>query len=283
MQSQTSIRVPDTFTTLLPACLFSAASAHPSISTGKERDTESGLDYLGARYYASSMGRFMSPDWSAQAEPVPYARFDNPQSLNLYSYVLGNPLRANDPDGHCGWSELGQCFSNLWNYSHFVTNGELNGALASDAQNALKTLSAAGVQIGGVPAAQALQGKSNKEIVDALAGAQSAVASGRMQSIALNFDTSQLQHEFSHAGDFGIKGNWNKQAGEDFQKALEDIVKGPNTTEYTVTFRGEPGFKVYLDQPSGKAVVFDPNGNFRAAWDLGRNQVREVVVDGTLH
>jgi RHS repeat-associated protein len=30
--------------------------------TGKERDAESGLDYFGARYYGSSMGRFMSPD-----------------------------------------------------------------------------------------------------------------------------------------------------------------------------------------------------------------------------
>src|SRR5262249_15221182 len=30
--------------------------------TGKERDTESGLDNFGARYDSSSMGRFMSPD-----------------------------------------------------------------------------------------------------------------------------------------------------------------------------------------------------------------------------
>jgi RHS repeat-associated protein len=41
--------------------------------TGKERDTESGNDYFGARYYASSMGRFMSPDWSAKEDPVAYA------------------------------------------------------------------------------------------------------------------------------------------------------------------------------------------------------------------
>jgi RHS repeat-associated protein len=41
--------------------------------TGKERDAESGNDYFGARYYGSSMGRFMSPDWSAKVEPVPYA------------------------------------------------------------------------------------------------------------------------------------------------------------------------------------------------------------------
>jgi hypothetical protein len=30
--------------------------------TGKERDTESGNDYFGARHYLSSMGRFLSPD-----------------------------------------------------------------------------------------------------------------------------------------------------------------------------------------------------------------------------
>lgn len=68
--------------------------------TGKERDPESGNDYFGARYYASSMGRFMSPDWSAQAEPVPYAKLDNPQSLNLYSYMRNNPLSGVDSDGH---------------------------------------------------------------------------------------------------------------------------------------------------------------------------------------
>jgi RHS repeat-associated protein len=68
--------------------------------TGKERDTESGLDYFGARYYASNMGRWMSPDWAAKTQPVPYARLDNPQSLNLYAYVANNPLSRIDPDGH---------------------------------------------------------------------------------------------------------------------------------------------------------------------------------------
>ena len=68
--------------------------------TGKERDTESGLDYFGARYYASNMGRFMSPDWSAKIEPVPYSKLDNPQSFNLYAYVGNNPLSNADTDGH---------------------------------------------------------------------------------------------------------------------------------------------------------------------------------------
>jgi RHS repeat-associated protein len=68
--------------------------------TGKERDTESALDYFGARYYSSNMGRFMSPDWASGTEAIPYAKLDDPQSLNLYAYVNNNPLGFTDADGH---------------------------------------------------------------------------------------------------------------------------------------------------------------------------------------
>jgi len=68
--------------------------------TGKERDTESGNDYMFARYYNSATGRFLSPDWSVKVQPVPYAKLDDPQSLNLYDYVRNNPLSRTDPDGH---------------------------------------------------------------------------------------------------------------------------------------------------------------------------------------
>jgi RHS repeat-associated protein len=61
--------------------------------TGKERDTESGLDYFGARHYAGGLGRFLSPD---------RGRFQSwdPQTLNRYSYVTNNPLKYVDPDGN---------------------------------------------------------------------------------------------------------------------------------------------------------------------------------------
>lgn len=71
--------------------------------TGKERDSESGLDMFGARYYGSSLGRFMTPDWATAPTDVPYAEFGSPQSLNLYSYVKNNPTSFDDPDGHCPW------------------------------------------------------------------------------------------------------------------------------------------------------------------------------------
>ena len=62
--------------------------------TGYERDTETGLDYAQARYFAPAQGRFVSVDpllASGQA--------DAPQTWNRYSYSLNNPLRFNDPTG----------------------------------------------------------------------------------------------------------------------------------------------------------------------------------------
>jgi RHS repeat-associated protein len=70
--------------------------------TGKKRDAETGLDYFGARYYSNGLGRWVSADWSAAPEPVPYADFYDPQTLNLYQFVGGNPASKADPDGHDG-------------------------------------------------------------------------------------------------------------------------------------------------------------------------------------
>ncbi len=77
--------------------------ASPLHFTGKERDAESGLDYFGARYDSSTVGGFLTPDWAAAPEAVPYANLADPQSLNLYAYVMNNPVTDFDVDGHhCG-------------------------------------------------------------------------------------------------------------------------------------------------------------------------------------
>ncbi|HEY6850233.1 MAG TPA: RHS repeat-associated core domain-containing protein [Terracidiphilus sp.] len=62
--------------------------------TGKERDAESGNDYFPARYYASSMGRWLSPD-----DPFNDQSTSDPQSWNLYGYARNNPLTNTDPYG----------------------------------------------------------------------------------------------------------------------------------------------------------------------------------------
>jgi len=68
--------------------------------TGKERDTETGLDYFFARYFTSDLARFMTPDWADAPATVPYAHYGDPQTLNLYAYVGNNPNTGIDLDGH---------------------------------------------------------------------------------------------------------------------------------------------------------------------------------------
>jgi RHS repeat-associated protein len=68
---------------------------------GKERDTETGNDDFGARYYSNRFGRWLSADWSAVPVAVPYANLSNPQTLNLYAMVSDDPESFADLDGHC--------------------------------------------------------------------------------------------------------------------------------------------------------------------------------------
>jgi RHS repeat-associated protein len=61
--------------------------------TEKERDSETNLDYFGARYYSSSILRWLVPDPLTEKYP----------GWSPYNYTLGNPLRYIDPDGKDVW------------------------------------------------------------------------------------------------------------------------------------------------------------------------------------
>jgi RHS repeat-associated protein len=67
---------------------------------GKERDSETGNDDFGARYYSNRFGRWLSADWSSVPVAVPYANLTNSQTLNLYSMVSDDPESFADLDGH---------------------------------------------------------------------------------------------------------------------------------------------------------------------------------------
>jgi RHS repeat-associated protein len=61
--------------------------------TGQVLDEDTGLYYYGARYYDPELARFIQPDTI-----IP--DFGDPQGYNRYSYVLNNPFKYVDPDGH---------------------------------------------------------------------------------------------------------------------------------------------------------------------------------------
>jgi len=58
------------------------------------RDSFTGLDYADQRYYASTYGRFASPNPSTSSIDT-----KTPVSWGRYSYVLGDPVNSNDPRG----------------------------------------------------------------------------------------------------------------------------------------------------------------------------------------
>jgi RHS repeat-associated protein len=60
--------------------------------SGKERDSESGLYYYGARYLAPWLGRWVSPDPSGFVDGV-----------NVYAFVKGRPSSGWDADGRESW------------------------------------------------------------------------------------------------------------------------------------------------------------------------------------
>ncbi len=61
--------------------------------TGQREEADIGLYYYNARYYDPEIGRFTRED-EYQGD------ITRPQTLNLYSYVLQNPLKYVDPDGY---------------------------------------------------------------------------------------------------------------------------------------------------------------------------------------
>lgn len=69
-----------------------ASSSNRQFFTGKSFDQETGLTYMGARYYDPAVGRFMGMD-SVGFQPA------NVHSFNRYAYANNNPYRFTDPDG----------------------------------------------------------------------------------------------------------------------------------------------------------------------------------------
>jgi RHS repeat-associated protein len=108
--------------------------------TGKERDAESNLDYFGARYYGSTLGRFV------QADPLylEFHRLTDPQQLNLYTYGRNNPLTFIDPLGldiTCDGNRCSDYLNSLQKDVSFKVTMDKNGTVGTEGDIDKKHLS----------------------------------------------------------------------------------------------------------------------------------------------
>ena len=167
--------------------------------TGKERDPNTGLDYFGARWYAATIARFMTPDWSGSPVPVPYADLTDPQTLNLYSYVRNNPLGQRDADGHCAEDAC------------IVEGGVTAGILAYGAV---------------VGATAYLSTPSGQRSVETFTSAAGAAISNSFQSLASFFAKDAEAGQLQKAGKDAID-----QSSTTIEKASRDLERFKNQTD----------------------------------------------------
>lgn len=95
---------------------YSSSASQGLIFSTYERDAESGNDYALSRSYASTQGRFLSPD---SLEGI----VGDPQSWNRYAYVENDPINLSDPSGEGFWSDL---FSMIVDVFQLAVSGPLD-------------------------------------------------------------------------------------------------------------------------------------------------------------
>jgi RHS repeat-associated protein len=242
--------------------------------TGKERDSESGLDNFGARYNSSSVGRFMSPD------PIQHPRQSNwsmdaflatPQRWNQYTYALNNPLLYVDRDG----AEAGLCYgcgpggrtlspleSGFPESQHPIRDTVLMGAGTIMALGAPAAAGAALVRFFPLltAAGAALQGARDKaaEAMEDIKGLSSSVVTNSRIGSALN----ALKQ---HATDMDLKGVIREGIG---------ALKGSHFNELTNTVESLKNLKDSL-----QGALANPNlgDDVRAAYNQAITAINGFV------
>ncbi len=98
----------------------------------------------------------------------------------------------------------------------------------------------------------------------------------------VKFNPKQLQKKYDkHAKEFGVKGNWNKNAGEKFKEAVEDFVNNPATKHREGTYNGQP-VNFSFNPSTGQMVMTTRSGDFISGWRLNYTQLEHLIRDGKL-
>ena len=226
--------------------------------TGKERDSESGLDNFEARYDASSLGRFMTPD------PMG-GHLENPQSLNKYAYVLNNPTSLTDPTGLDSYLSCTQTKDNASTCQSQTVGYDKNGvaqtATVQGVTNADKSFTA--TQIGN---------DANGNLVDKTTGTGSYTASANGSGVQFSNNGGQTsstgvfvngtpQNTFQDAG----FANGGALSGFTFTLTNSKLEAG-QTEAGSFTFAGTPDQAGAALQKAG----FNP----RSGENVGMNEYR---------
>jgi RHS repeat-associated protein len=247
----------------------SPSSVNNYLYTGKERDSESGLDNFGARYDSSQYGRFMTPD------PIG-GHTEDPQTLNKYAYVRNNPINLTDPTGldfyiSCGHDNDTNCHNGLSGtygkpdnngnrtFTATVISNDSDGNLVDQSGNRYN----ANVSGSGVSFSQAGSNQSSMGVFINGSNATTIQGTGGLSAFTFNFTYANPAGNVSAGGTFSYNGTFQQA-----ERALEtagfphyssddyDILHPSHLSYHAVDFRsaGQPG----TGAGSGHFTVHEP-------------------------
>ena len=147
--------------------------------------------------------------------------------LNLYAYCANNPVMYYDVSGHDKATQTN-------NVSSGTPAGEIDFEGGSNSGKTNFIVSPNGI------------------VVDANINVSSIPET--------QFTDKNLQHEFKHASDFGITGNWNKSNAVEYQQAIESHISS-STDIFISTYRGEDVY-VYFNSSTQIGAYVDYQGSY---------------------
>ncbi len=220
-----------------------------SRSTGKERDSETGLDYFGARYLSAAQGRFTSPD----PKILPGAMYD-PQSWNKFGYTRNNPLRYVDPNGE-DWEDALKGAINALTSNNALGLGRIDGGnsdfrVGQAIGDAVSTLQGTLEILGGVG------GEAGGLALDATGG-------GAVVGVPLNVASAGVIAHGATVVGLGVK----NLTGAVFKNSTDDTGGVPNPN-------GSKG------KPDHQAKVDELNATARGEARTGEQVLRERKIQG---
>ena len=265
------------------------AGTNYSFLTQKERDVETGLDFFGARYYASVQGRFTSADPLLGSATV-----YSPQSWNRYSYTGNNPLKYTDPfglyvyDPNATQDERKKFEAGLKKAQEALKKLDSKSAEYKKVERAINAFGAVGVDNGvtvafganknGAPAATAIGIRDNNG--DGMKDLTTDNPTG--QNTVVTFDTAQHGGASDYAGSIGHEGS-HVADGTDLVGALPvnlnhpaaaAVLGGPlNLTKYQTETRAY-GVSAAVAQGLGygSLKIGPKGGNQYEVWNSGWSQ-----------
>jgi RHS repeat-associated protein len=236
--------------------------------TGKERDSETGLDYFGARYYSNGLGRFITPDWSATPVPVPYADLTDPQTLNQYAYVINCPVCRADRDGHDwpSWTDVLNFTAGAANA--YGSDNFLGAGRAEQTTTAGKLGAAVGDGIATVQGVGEMLLGGTGEVAGIVLDATGV---GAVAGIPLNVASAGL---IAHGGSTAVAG------GVHLAKDASESSGGSASTTQEST---KPHGNTAGDQPAELYEKYDANGNFEkhgVSQDASKRYTKKEINGG---